>query len=125
MPHPETKSFIFSGRGKVYSHTTVYDTPEGFDKNAPYTIGIIELEETQSDGSPIYTTAQLTDVDRLYDPKTHTLLGLIDPYGNKVDIGTPVEVVIRHLFDEPGSDGDRRKGMKVYGPKFRPCLRQS
>jgi uncharacterized OB-fold protein len=52
-------------------------------------------------------TAQLTDVDN-----------------DKVDIGMPVEMVARKLKEEPGPDGDRKKGMIVYGYKFRPRLKQ-
>lgn len=86
--------FAFSGRGEVYSHTTVYDAPAGFEENAPYTVALVKLEE-----GPM-VTAQLTD------------LGDQD-----VEIGTPVEMVTRRLR----TDGDER-GMLVYGYKFRPRL---
>ncbi len=85
--------YVFSGKGEVYSYTTVYDAPEGYEENAPYTVALIRLEE-----GPI-VTAQLTDVDN-----------------GKVEIGTPVEMVTRKLRE----DGDR--GMLVYGYKFRPRL---
>src|SRR5205085_187635 len=94
--------FAFSGRGEVYSFTTIYDPPEGFEDNAPYTVAIIKLEE-----GPM-VTAQLTDVNN-----------------NDVEIGLPVEMVTRFLYEEPGSDGDRGKGMIVYGYKFRPVLQQT
>ena len=84
--------FAFSGRGEVYSHTTVNDPPEGYEEQSPYAIAMIRLEE-----GPL-VTAQLTD---------------LGPYG--VEIGTPVEMVTRKLR----SDGDER-GMLVYGYKFRP-----
>lgn len=85
--------YAFSGKGEVYSYTTVYDAPEGYEANTPYTVAIVKLEE-----GPL-VTAQLTDVDN-----------------NKVAIGQKVEMVTRKLRE----DGDR--GMLVYGYKFRPAL---
>lgn len=83
--------YVFSGRGEVYSYTTVYDAPEGYESNVPYTVAIVKLDE-----GPL-VTAQLTDVDT-----------------GTVSIGTPVEMVTRKLRE----DGDR--GILVYGYKFRP-----
>ena len=85
--------FTFSGKGEVYSYTTVYDPPEGYEGTAPYTVALVKLDE-----GPL-VTAQLTDVDN-----------------GKVSIGTPVEMVTRKLRE----DGER--GMLVYGYKFRPRL---
>lgn len=85
--------YVFSGRGEVYSYTTVYDAPEGYEGSSPYTVALIKLEE-----GPM-VTAQLTDVDN-----------------GAVTIGTPVEMVTRKLRE----DGER--GMLVYGYKFRPQL---
>lgn len=85
--------YAFSGKGEVYSYTTIYDAPEGYEGTAPYTVALVKLEE-----GPL-VTAQLTDVDN-----------------GKVEIGTPVEMVTRKLRE----DGDR--GMLVYGYKFRPRL---
>lgn len=85
--------YAFSGKGEVYSYTTIYDAPEGYEGTAPYTVALVKLEE-----GPL-VTAQLTDVDN-----------------GKVEIGTPVEMVTRKLRE----DGDR--GMLVYGYKFRPVL---
>ena len=91
----EAKSlYTFSGRGEVYSHTTVQDAPTGFEENAPYTVALVKLEE-----GPLIT-AQLTDLGE-----------------EAVEIGTPVEMVTRRLR----TDGDER-GMLVYGYKFRPRL---
>jgi len=87
--------YNFSGRGEVYSFTTVYDAPAGFEEYAPYTVALVKLEE-----GPL-VTAQLTDLD-----------------GQGVEIGTPVEMVTRRLR----SDGDER-GLLVYGYKFRPAIR--
>ena len=84
----------FSGRGEVYSYTTVYEPPAGYEEYAPYTVALIKLEE-----GPL-VTAQLTDLDN-----------------GKVEIGAPVEMVTRKLRQ----DGDER-GLLVYGYKFRPVL---
>jgi uncharacterized protein len=87
-------AFAFSGRGEVYSYTTVYEPPAGYEEYAPYTVALIKLEE-----GPL-VTAQLTDLDN-----------------GKVEIGAPVEMVTRKLRQ----DGDER-GLLVYGYKFRPVL---
>ncbi len=87
--------FQFSGRGEVYSHTTVYQAPTGFEEQAPYTIALVKLDE-----GPM-VTAQLTDID----------IGSED-----IKIGMPVEMVTRKLH----ADGER--GTLVYGYKFRPRL---
>jgi uncharacterized OB-fold protein len=85
--------FQFTGKGSVYSFTTVSDAPAGFEESAPYTLAIVQLDE-----GPL-VTAQLTDLD-----------------DGRVDIGTPVEMVTRKLR----SEGDQ--GMLIYGYKFRPIL---
>ena len=87
------KLYSFSGRGEVYSYTTVYEPPAGYEENVPYTVALIKLEE-----GPM-VTAQLTDLD------------------GEVQIGAPVEMVTRRLR----SDGDER-GLLVYGYKFRPVM---
>ncbi len=82
-----------SGQGEVYSHTTVYDAPVGFQHQAPYSLALVRLDE-----GPMLT-AQLTDID----PK-------------EVHIGMPVEMVTRKLSVE----GD--EGLIQYGYKFRPRM---
>jgi uncharacterized OB-fold protein len=84
--------YTFSGKGEVYSYTTIYEAPSGYDSNAPYTVALVKLDE-----GPM-VTAQLTDVDN-----------------NAVEIGMPVEMVTRKMRN----DGDER-GLIVYGYKFRP-----
>lgn len=84
--------YTFSGKGEVYSHTTVYDAPAGFEDSAPYTVAMVKLEE-----GPLIT-AQLTDLEDKH-----------------VEIGMPVEMVTRKLR----SASDER-GMLIYGYKFRP-----
>jgi len=87
--------YQFSGKGEVYSFTTIYEAPAGFDGMGPYTVALIKLAE-----GPILT-AQLTDLD----PEI------------PVTIGMPVEMVTRKMRN----DGDER-GVIVYGYKFRPPL---
>jgi uncharacterized OB-fold protein len=87
--------YKFSGKGEVYSYTTVYEPPAGFEETSPYTVAMVRLEE-----GPLIT-AQLTDLE-----------------DRKVEIGMPVEMVTRKLR----STTDER-GMLVYGYKFRPVLR--
>lgn len=86
--------YRFSGKGKVFSYTTVFDAPAGFEGTTPYTVGLVKLEE-----GPL-VTAQLTDVDN-----------------DDVEIGMQVEMVTRKLREDGG------QGMLVYGYKFRPRLR--
>jgi uncharacterized OB-fold protein len=85
--------FLFSGRGEVYSYSTVHHAPRGFEEYAPYTVALVRLEE-----GPL-VTAQLTDVD-----------------ADEVSIGMPVEMVTRKI-----QSGDER-GVIVYGYKFRPAM---
>jgi uncharacterized OB-fold protein len=85
--------FQFSGRGEVYSYTTVHNPPEGYEESAPYTVALVKLAE-----GPLIT-AQLTDVAN-----------------NEVQIGMPVEMVTRKLHTQ----GD--EGLIIYGYKFRPQL---
>ena len=84
-PHP------LSGRGEVYTYSTVHTAPEGFQAYAPYTVALVKLEE-----GPM-VTAQLTDVAPA-----------------EVEIGMPVEMVTRRIRTE----GD--EGTVTYGYKFRP-----
>jgi uncharacterized OB-fold protein len=88
---PAKTPFAFSGRGEVYSYSTVYHPPKGFEEFAPYTVALVKLEE-----GPMLT-AQLTDVD-----------------ATDVHIGMPVEMVTRRVQ----SCGN--EGVIIYGYKFRP-----
>ena len=89
--------FQFSGKGEVYSYTTVYEAPEGYAEQAPYTLAMVKLAE-----GPL-VTAQLTDIG-----------------DKKPAIGMPVEMVTRLLR----SATDER-GMLIYGYKFRPAVAQA
>lgn len=93
---PAKESFAFSGRGEVYSFSTLYQPPAGFEKYAPYTVALVRLEE-----GPL-VTAQLTDVDK-----------------DQVHIGMPVEMVTRKLSEEG------EEGIILYGYKFRPLLQSA
>jgi len=84
--------YSFSGRGEVFSFTTVHNAPAGFQDAAPYTVALVKLEE-----GPV-VTAQLTDLGE-----------------QAVEIGMAVEMVTRKLR----TDGDER-GLNIYGYKFRP-----
>ena len=83
----------FSGNGSVYSFTTVYQAAEAFADYLPFVVALIDLEE----GTRI--TAQLTDVDP-----------------DSIEIGMPVEMVIRKISE------DGEKGVINYGYKFRPIF---
>lgn len=88
----DVELFPLSGKGTIYSFTTVTAPGADFEAFAPYPLALIQLDE-----GPIIT-AQLTDVS------------------GPVEIGQRVEMVIRKLR----TDGAR--GIIVYGPKFRPLL---
>ena len=90
---PAQTPFTFSGRGEVYSYSTVYHPPRGFEEFAPYTVALVRLEE-----GPL-VTAQLADVN-----------------ADQVSIGMPVEMVTRKVQ----SGGE--EGAIVYGYKFRPVV---
>jgi hypothetical protein len=80
----------------VYSYSTVYEPPRGYEQYAPYTVALVRLKE-----GPL-VTAQLTDVDP-----------------EQVHIGMPVEMVTRVLREEG------EEGMIIYGYKFRPVLERA
>jgi uncharacterized protein len=86
--------YTFSGKGEVYSFTTITDAPVGYEANQPYTVALVKLEE-----GPV-VTAQLTDLGE-----------------QPVEIGMPVEMVTRKIRSDESD-----KGMIVYGYKFRPVM---
>lgn len=83
----------FSGRGRIWSFTTIHDAPEGFGKYAPYTVAVVKTEE-----GPL-VEAMLTDGDN-----------------KDVHIGMEVEMVVREKQDLG------RGGLLIYGYKYRPVL---
>ncbi|MEA3334939.1 MAG: Zn-ribbon domain-containing OB-fold protein [Chloroflexota bacterium] len=95
-PHcaePAQKEFALSGKGTIFSFTTVFDPPAGFERYAPYPVALVQLDE-----GPM-VTAQLTDV-----------------VPEEISIGMPVEMVTRRLNEQ----GD--EGLILYSYKFRPTL---
>jgi hypothetical protein len=90
---PAYEPYTFSGNGSVYSYSTIYQAPKGYEDLVPYTVALIELNE-----GPL-VAAQLTDMDR-----------------EEIEIGMPVEMVTRKLREE-GDDG-----LIVYGYKFRKAV---
>jgi uncharacterized OB-fold protein len=90
---PAKTPYTFSGLGEIYSYSTVYHAPEGYEENVPYTVGLVKLEE-----GPL-VTAQLTDVEP-----------------EEVKVGMSVEMVTRKIRQEG------KRGVIVYGYKFRPVF---
>ena len=88
----QAEVFPLSGKGTVYSYTTVSAPAEPFEPYGPYVLALVQLDE-----GPLIT-AQLTDLD------------------GEPEIGMRVELAIRKLR----TDGPR--GIIVYGQKFRPLL---
>ena len=85
-----------SGLGEIYSFSTMYNAPKGFEDQKPYTVALVKMDE-----GPM-VTAQLTDVDH-----------------DQVSIGMRVEMVTRKIREE-GSEGQI-----IYGYKFRPLLERA
>ncbi|MEM4390007.1 MAG: Zn-ribbon domain-containing OB-fold protein [Candidatus Micrarchaeia archaeon] len=81
---------VFKGEGKIYSYTTVYSPPAGFELAVPYVLAIVELTEGPR------LTAQI-----VAKPE-------------EVDIGTPVRMVFRKIQE------DGKEGLIHYGFKFKP-----
>ncbi len=92
----ELDAYQFSGRGELYSFTTVFQAPQGYEGNLPYVVGMVKLEE-----GPM-VEAQMTDCA-----------------ADDLKIGQRVEMVTRKLR-EYGEEG-----LIVYGYKFRPVMNGS
>ncbi|MBN2425775.1 MAG: Zn-ribbon domain-containing OB-fold protein [Calditrichaceae bacterium] len=88
-----SEPYEFKGKGKLYSYTTIYQSPDRFEQIIPYVVALVDLEEG------VRITAQLTD----YFPE-------------QLEIGMDLEMVIRQIYE----DGPR--GPILYGYKFRPIL---
>ncbi len=41
----DLKGFVFSGNGEIISYTTIHVGPSGFEKNTPYNVALIRLDE--------------------------------------------------------------------------------
>lgn len=79
-----------SGKGKIYSHTTIYSAPTGLENQVPYVIAIVELEEG------VKVLGQIDDCDPA-----------------DVKIGSKVEKIFRIIQKEDP------EGLIHYGFKFR------
>ena len=93
----EYENYTFSGRGEIYSFTTLFNLPTGYKKYAPLVLALIKLEEGK------IITAKLTDIDP----------------NEPINIGDPVEMVVREI--SPGSEG----GIIKYGYAFRPPIEKN
>lgn len=82
----------FSGEGKIFSHTTIYAPPDGFESQKPYVLAIIKLKEGPK------VTAQVVDCKP-----------------EEVKIGKKVKLVFRKIITS------RDAGIIRYGYKFRLC----
>ena len=87
----DLKPFQLKGRGALITWTKVYEAPQGFADQVPYTAGLVQLDE----GPRI--AAMITDVDC-----------------EQLETGMRLEMVTRRIR----SDGDDTP--IVYGYKFRP-----
>ncbi|RLG14885.1 MAG: transcriptional regulator [Candidatus Nanohalarchaeota archaeon] len=82
--------YIFNEKGKIYSKTVVRSAAEGFGRQTPYVVAIIELEE----GVRIYGQVVDCNVD-------------------DVNIGDPVYCVFRKMYTSG------KEGIIKYGLKFK------
>ena len=85
-----------TGLGEIYSFSTMYNVPKGFEEQQPYTVALVKMDE-----GPM-VTAQLTDVAH-----------------DQVSIGMRVEMVTRKIRE------DGSEGQIIYGYKFRPLLERA
>ena len=93
---------VLGKEATIYSITSITDpnnAPTDFVRFVPYSVALIQTSE-----GPL-TSRQVTDIG-----------------DEEVDIGTPVEPVVRILKFDRGHDGYPEKGIVVYGIKYRPLL---
>ena len=69
----QREQYTFAGTGEVYSYTTLQETPEGFDEQAPYMLALVKLDE-----GPIITQ-KVISVDHEY-----SVAGMVKA-GNEVE----------------------------------------
>ncbi|SES75375.1 hypothetical protein SAMN04488587_0804 [Methanococcoides vulcani] len=87
----EIESHKFSGPGEIVTYTVIHTAAEGFEHQAPYVLGIVQLDE-----GPRFTSQIVCKPE-------------------DVHIGMKVKPVFRKL----GEGGDR--GMIYYGTKYIPA----
>lgn len=78
----------FSGLGKILSYTIIHTAPDGFEKQSPYTVALVQLDE-----GPVISSLIVGD-------------------NEKVGIGKGVRMVFRKLYE------DGKSGVISYGFKF-------
>lgn len=84
------KQFKFSGKGRIYSHTTVHAPPSGFEAQKPYILAIVKLDE-----GPMITAQ------------------VVDCHPKDMKIGSKVEKILRRIKAQPA------EGIIRYGYKFK------
>lgn len=84
-----------SGRGTILAHTVVYQAGDGFDRQVPYAMALVELEE-----------------------KCRLMTQVVDIDPAEVHSGLAVEACFRKIRE------DGRSGVIYYGYKFRPVRAQ-
>ena len=90
----ELEEYKLSEKGKLLSYTVIReDAPAGFERQTPYIVGLVELE----DGVKI-------------------LSQIVDVFPEDLEVGIPVEMVFRKV-KEGGTNG-----IIEYGYKFRPRI---
>lgn len=82
----ELGEFIFRGSGKIYAYSTISYPPAGLEKQVPYVIAIIKLDEGPK------MTAQIVDFE-------------------KIEVGMKVQSCIRKLYAD-GKGGIIHYGVK-------------
>jgi uncharacterized protein len=85
--------YIFKGTGKLLTFTEIISPPKIFESQAPYFIGIIELDEK------INITTQITSVEK-----------------KDLKIGLRMQTCFRKFYKEGN------EGVIQYGLKFKPSL---
>ena len=91
----EMNEHEFDGHGSLYSFTTIFQAPQGFESQVPYSVGMVKLDE-----GPM-VEAQIADTNP-----------------EDLKVGQRVEMVTRKLR-EYGENG-----LIVYGYKFRAMNNQ-
>jgi uncharacterized OB-fold protein len=79
--------YRFKGTGEIISHTIIRTAPEGFERNAPYGVALIKLEEGP------------------------TIAGQIIGDITKIGTGKKVRTVFRRMFED-GPGGQIFYGLK-------------
>ncbi len=80
------EDYIFNGNGKIFAHSTVFYPPAGLEKQVPYTVAIIKLDEGPK------MTAQVVEFDDL-------------------KVGMKVQSCVRELYSD-GKSGIIHYGIK-------------